>query len=415
MRGIVLSILVLFSSSYAQAIDHQIEIEQAQNWVNSFNREYPIIVIDRDKTNFLLQANNAKGNAEKSYEVIKEYFDEAADIELSFQDYRSLENYITKQTNTAISIPITKTFGGEYEFCAVFANAPNGNSQVETNRLMGFDQPDVYLDYPNYNYDNLNETMSFEELYLFSLYHEASHCLDVDFIMEMQSYGGEPHGIHQAEIYAEILAYLVLLPRLGKEVASKRALYRFVYSRIVGEFLTTVPTLGDPNIRSGGAIYNLGPYLYKMLELIQFQQIDLERPLDLVARDFVLEHGMTSREFQSIVMYLNQGSEQALSQYKEWAFKDPHYFYSAYMQLIQYKQYTTDLLDYAFTVRPEPYYDKAPDLYSNLLCRSVENNDIDEYFELLKEYRMLINNKHFEINSINQVYKTLNSLDINCN
>ena len=331
MRGIFLFYILALSlaSTKVLAIDHQLEIKQAQEWVDSFDRSYPIVIIDRDKINFLIKSNSASNNEDLMFELVKDHFIKEFDVSIDIQDFINLEPYLNRLTNSAIALPINEGFSGEYKFCTVFANAPNGNSQVETNRLVGFNQPGPYDDHPDYNYNNLNEKMSFEELYLFSLYHEASHCLDQDFLIEMQQNGGEPHGIHEAETFAELMAYFALIPRLGEEVAARRALYRTIYSRVVGKYLTTIPSFGNPHVTSGGAIYNLGPYLYKAQELIHFQQISLDDPLDQLAKSFVLEHGLTSREFHAVVTFLRSGPEEANNQYKEWAFRDPQFFYSA--------------------------------------------------------------------------------------
>ena len=54
MRGIFLFYILALSlaSTKVLAIDHQLEIKQAQEWVDSFDRSYPIVIIDRDKIIF---------------------------------------------------------------------------------------------------------------------------------------------------------------------------------------------------------------------------------------------------------------------------------------------------------------------------------------------------------------------------
>ncbi|MGH1468122.1 MAG: hypothetical protein ACRBBP_04465 [Bdellovibrionales bacterium] len=407
-------ILVSIFSSTAWGINHQEEIAKAQKWANSFQRSYPIFIIDRDKTNFFAKSLNSSKDPMTGLAKIQQYFKEEANISLSEQDFITLEPYIKILTNTAIAIPITKGFKGEYKFCAVFANAPNGNSQVESNRIIGFNQPEVFKDHQHLNYNNLNQKMSFEELYLFSLYHEVSHCLDEKFIVEMQANGGEPHGIHEAEAYAELLAYFALVPRLGKEVAARRGIYRTVYSRVVGEFLTTAPVFGNPHITSGGATYNLGPYLLKAQELLQFQELNLDHPLDQTAQNFVLEHAMTSREFHAVVTFLRDGREKANAQYSDWALKDPHFFYSSYIELLQYQGYTDTVLEQAFTTNPTPTYELLPKLDEALLCQALQNKDQLGYLNILDDYRSLINNNIYEPNEITKIYTKLNNLDLSC-
>jgi hypothetical protein len=414
MRGIIVFALLFFTVN-AWAINHQDELELVSEWVEGFDKDYPIIVVDRDKTNFLIESNNAREDQDKRYELIKSYIKEVSNIDLSLQDFVNIDPYLTSLSNSAVALPIlTGGYEGDYKFCAVFANAPNGNAQVESNRIIGFNQEEAFLDYPDFNYNNLNNKMTFEELYLFSLYHEASHCLDDKFIIEMQENGGEPHGIHEAEIYAEIMAYFALIPRLGKEVASRRAQYRTIYSRIVGEFLTTQPTFGNPHVTSGGAIYNLGPYLYKAQELIHFQQIDLNQPLLYTAKDFVLNEALTSREFHAVVTFLIQGSERANEQYSAWAYNDPHFFYTAYMELVQYENHTENTLRMAFSPQETPVYDELPSLDEQLLCQAMESKDLDLYLQTLNEYRNQINDGFFRINEINEVYETLNYMSLNC-
>lgn len=415
MRGILLFLGVGLASSFACGINHQAEIQTAQEWGESFNKPYPIFVIDRDVTNFLIQSQNASEDEEKRFELIKDYFLKEAEISITKQEFINLDPYMTTHTNSALAMPMMDRSNGEYKFCAVFANAPNGNAEVETNRLVSFNQPEAFTDHPDFNYNNLTEKMSLEELYLFSLYHEVGHCLYDEFLVEANKNGGSPHGIHEAEAYAETLAYLALIPRLGTDVAVRRALYRTIYSRVVGEYLTTVPTFGNPHVASGGAIYNLGPYLYKALELVHFQEIDLSQPLDQVAKDFVLENVLTSREFQAVVNFLKTGSEQTNTQYKEWAFKDPQFFYSSYMELIKYEQYTDDLLRYAFSSTPTPEYDELSELNTNLMCGLIQENNLEEHLKVLNDYRSIINNGLYKTSEITEVYNRLNNLSIDCN
>jgi hypothetical protein len=413
MKGIVIFTLLLTAVN-SFALNHQDEIERVSEWAESFGKDYPIVVVDRDKTSFLIKSNNAENDQDKRFELMKAYFLESFSVDLSFQDFVNLDPYTTVLKNSALALPITRGYGREYKFCAVFANPPNGNAQVESNRIIGFNQVEAYQNYPEFNYKNLNKKMSFEELYLFSLYHEVSHCLDDQFLIEMQQNGGDAHGIHKAEIFAEVLAYFALIPRLGREVASRRAVYRTIYSRIVGEYLTTQPTFGNPHIASGGAIYNLGPYLFKAHELIHFQKISLDQPLLKLAKDFVLNEALTSREFHAVVTFLTKGSEHANQQYSEWAFKDPHFFYTAYMELVQYEMNTENALKKAFSVKEVESFDVIPELDFPSLCQSLNSNDLEGYLVELNSYRDQLNEGHYELAVINEVYDTLNNSSFLC-
>jgi hypothetical protein len=407
-------ILVSFFVSTSWALNHQDEVVLAQKWASGFERSYPIIVIDRDVTNFLIKSNHADQDESKRFELIKDYFAKEKNINLTKNEFINLDPYMTTITGSALAIPVAKSIGGEYKFCAVFANAPNGNSQVETGRIVGFDQRVAYKDHPQFNYNNLSEKMTLEELYLFSLYHEVSHCLDEDFLVEMQKTGGDAHGIHEAESYAEILAYYALIPRLGKEVANRRAVYRTVYSRVVGEYLTTQPSYGNPFITKGGAIYNLGPYLYKAYESVFFQEVDMSRPLDVLAKEFVIEEVLRSREFHAVVTFLTSGAEKSNEQYKDWSFKDPELFYTSYMALVQYQEYTENILDKAFTLQVSPLYDTLPKLDTRLMCQMIEDKNLEGHLKVLDDYRSQINSGLYKISEITEVYKRLNNLSVSC-
>lgn len=413
-RGLFLFLTVSFFSVIVWGINHQEEIKRAQSWADSFDRPYPILIFDRDITNFLIKSENATDDENKRFEVIKSYMATESGIELSRQDFIVLDTFLTTATNSALAMPILKNFEGEYKFCAVFANAPNGNSQVESNRITGFEQADAYKDFPDFNYNNLITKMSFEELYLFSLYHEVGHCLDETFLAAAQSNGGSAHDIHEAEIYAEILAYFALTQRLGKDVAISRALYRTIYSRVVGDHLTTQPSFGDPNIQSGGAIYNLGPYLLKALELAYFKEINLETSLDKLAKEFVVENSLNSREFQAIVNLLKSGPDKTIEQYRDWAFKNPQFFYSAYMEVVKYEEYTKSLMNYAFDQTPEPEYEPLPELNTEIICQLIQEKNLQEHLRVLNDYRSVINNGLYKTSKITEIYNVLNSLSFTC-
>ena len=410
MRGVVVFVLVNLVSSYAWSINHQEEIAIAEEWFKSFNKPYPIVIIDRDKTNFLIKSHDALEDEDKRFKLINGYFEKEANISLTKREFISIDPYITTLIYNAF-LPITS----ESKFCAVFVNAPNGNAQVESNRIIGFAQPNAFDKYPNFNYNNLSEKMSFRELYLFSLYHEVSHCLD-DQSFEMQkNMVRDAHEIHKTEVYAEILAYFALIPRLGHKVASRRALYRTIYSRIVGEFLTTQSTFYNPHIANGGAIYNLGHYLYKAQELLYFQQIDLNNSLDHITKNFVLNHILNPREFSAIVSFLTRGTKKANEQYRNLAFDNPYLFYTAYMKLIQYEHYTDSLLDYAITVGPTPNYESLPTLNKNLLCEMIQSKNMEGYLKILDDYRSIINVGYYEPSEITTVYESLNDIaSISC-
>jgi len=414
MTKFCVTVLVSVFTSFAWGLNHQDELAKAQTWVNSFERPYPIIVIDRDKINFLIKSNQAAEDVQKSYSLVKGLIEQESEFTISEKDYQSLEPYLKVLTNTATALPILQGFTGEYKFCAVIANPPNGNAELESNRIAGFEHEEAFHDHPNLNYKNLNAKMSLKELYLFSLYHESAHCLDQTFIVEALKGHTGAHGVHKAETYAELMAYLALVPELGTGVASKRAAYRSVYSRIVGKHLTTQNHFSSPYAKSGGATYNLGPYLLKAQELLYFKEVDLRDSTDKVATGFVKDYVMNSREFKAIITFLQEGHESSNKKYSQLAFEHPQLFNSAHLTLTAYQSQTNYILQKAFTVRPAPKYDKLPSLDLYRLCSALNSKDQEAYLNILNDYRSSINDGVFEPKKIKAVYDKLNNADFSC-
>lgn len=247
--GVKVLILMLMGSQSLWALSHKEEIAKAQAWVNSFNKPYPILIFNRLELRYLLDNHDALGdtkeNEQKRIKVIQDYVKEKLGFDISREDVLKIDHNLLVGIDSAVAQPITQTEGYSLKttkVCFAFPRVPNFFTQSENERILGMNDPKV--SFPG-DYDDLNVKESFEVLYLFSLYHEAAHCLDEVYLSQADSYQPSPTDVHMGEAFAELMAYMKVSQIVGsREIGKTRALYRAIYSRIVGEYLPTQPTFG---------------------------------------------------------------------------------------------------------------------------------------------------------------------------
>lgn len=300
-------VITLFITTQSFAINHRAEIQKAKTWADTFEKAYPIHIFNRDEITYLFLKEGAlgEGDQKQRMEIIDRYIQEKVGIALTENDLSNLETYLFVLNNSAVALPLTEGYGKDfrYKMCAVFPNAPNGNARIESERILGLLTKEVY---PEHDYEQLTQKLSFEELYLFSLYHEVSHCLDQTFMPETYINSENSHGVHQSESFAETLAYLGLIDRLGKDMAGARVLYRILYSRLMGEYFAKNPALGfgHPHFVKGGAVYYLAPVLFDAYDRVNSHTIKVAElnPQELldVATDIVDKSSLHFRSFSAI-------------------------------------------------------------------------------------------------------------------
>lgn len=401
-----------------QALNHQSEISRAQQWANTLERPYPIWIFDRDELNFIFVQRQVIGDEKKQERlmVIKDYVLEKTNTLLNNNELDNLDTYLSLMTDSAVALPLVTSFASaSYKFCAVFPLPPNGNAEVETERLLQLQTTSAYTE----SYSQLTKKMSLEELYLFSLYHELGHCADPIYMPQALSSTDDSQAVHLSEAFAEVFAYMALANRLGEHIAVPRSLYRTIYSRRMGEFLAKDKSPGaalNPHRSRGGVIYYLTPYLMDAYEKVRFKKIKPQElsPQDLVttiAHQIIDLNEIEHRSFTGIAMALLEDFEPTIEKYQENAFNSPEFFYTAYLQLLSYRDQTDAWLARAF-LNPvtTAHQTQPPSLPLHDLCTAIQNNDLNLYLNSINQWRDQINTTDFYMPSLRTLYVQMNDI-----
>lgn len=415
----LLFILISLTPNLAWSIDHQLEVESAQDWANSFQTPYPILVFDRDHLNYLFAKNQLQGddNEGARLQFLGEYVERRIGFPLERNDLVNIDIYLTQTTGMAAALPLFEGHGSEkrYKMCSVFSLPPNGNAKVESERVTGLNINEAF-EHSHQSFENLSKTMDFESLYLFSLYHEVSHCLDQKYLPESHA-SQSSHAVHLSEAFAEVMAYLKLTERLDPNVVEARALYRTLYSRNVGVFLAQnqMGNAFNPHYTRGGVIYYLTPYLMGAYEKLVFElkTVDFHNDPQLLlklAEEIVENNKLSGRGFSAIGMALQEGFPKIMQRYQDYAFESPDFFYKSYLELMEYKNQTELWNQKAFkeTLEEAPSL-LAPPLPLAELCETLSGEPW-QYFETLNVYREIFNSGLYEVESNNQAYEDLNQV-----
>lgn len=342
-------------------------------------------------------------------EIIKDYINEKVKVEISHSQARQILPYLTMLKDGAYALPITRDIPGvwdkvEVNLCAVFPASLNSNKRLETERLLG----GAILGFKGLGYDNITSELSFQELNLFSLYHEIAHCLDNSFfyenIIDARARQAGAQQIHQAEGMAETMAYFLLLkdyPQLNYEsLALDRAKLRTIYSRKVGGYLANNPHLGfgDPNVSYGGAIYYLTPFLLKAKNIAgQFSPETLNdlsyEKIHATSTDIVNQEHINSRAMFPIREFLKgEDLDELINTYEQRAIDSPHLFADTIDVFRKYLSQTEEILNLAIRDRDLVHIPKSID--QNLdpidylkFCDLLKSNDKVNFNKLINQYR----------------------------
>lgn len=302
--------------------------------------DYPIVIFDKKEVVPLV---TGKSESESS-DIIKKYLLDKYEIQATDNEAYNLVPYFTVMNGSAVALPF---FQGTWRdkrvhFCAVLPNGNDNDLKSEVRRILGHD-PRTNV-YDGFDFSYFEENFTLEELYLFSLYHELSHCLDTYFLPK--NYEGEPsgHGVHKSESFAEVNALFLLAQRKGmKRLGAKRSLIRTTYSKYMGPYFadSDTPIFGGQLVKQGGAIYFLTPALLaaqRKLEDFNRDVIDfsLDQTLEL-SREIVDHHAINSRSFHALFMAYQDGFEDAGEHYKKMAQEAPELFLNTYYDLMFYQ------------------------------------------------------------------------------
>ncbi len=431
-NSILLSLFIFGSLKVSANVDHSFEIAKAQEWANSFERDYPIFIFDRDELHFRFLLASAtspsKEDEEKRMGIIKDFILEKLNLELDNSTLMNIETQLFVAPGSAVAIPFKESYSSDapYQICTVFANAPNGNSRIEAERITGLNTKEVYKDKV---YDQLIIKEDFEVMYLYSMYHEVSHCLDQTFMPEAykSGYGPSAHDVHASESFAETLAYLQLSKRFSKDIAKARMFYRILYSRYMGEYFAQNPHLGfgDTLLQSGGAIYYLAPSIAEAYSWVSRRKI---RPKEVsndelysAAETIVNESMLDSRSMSAIARSLADFTA-VIAEYSESSIKSPDLFFETYQDLMLYYATTDNWIQKAFdeTLEVSLNDNLAPQLPTEELCQSIREHNLDLFQNILTDYRSFLNQNTYSAESryerytqLNYLSKTLNRVCLN--
>lgn len=399
-------LLILFAFILTATADagtnHSKLIKRVQEkYANQFT-EYPILIMDIDEISFRYLQKNAYGlSKEKEVErahILIEYVEEKIGVELTLAESIGLEPYTTVLKESAVALPVLgrdykKRI--DYEACVVFPASPNSNKRLETHRILQLDTPGAY---ENVNYEGLQETLEYNELKLFSLYHELGHCMDRTFMPEMYtSYEPDPHDIHLAESFAEVFGLMIMEMEGYKGTALKRALFRNMYSVEMGKWFVANPQngFGNPLYKAGGAIYYLVPALLEARKRLEKRKgplvvSNLDEIKD-VAADIVKTAGYEGRSFNAIKYWFFEGQDKALDMYQDYYLRMPELFDDAFGDLSKFI-FQNELLYKKLAGKIEFEVDQSllPVLDTSGLC-SIKNNEEELYQQLNLEREQLSN------------------------
>ncbi|GAB4415256.1 MAG: hypothetical protein OHK0056_22800 [Bacteriovoracaceae bacterium] len=413
--------LLLFSSiqAYAQTRMSALVSEVQQKLANG-NTKYPIIVFDKDEVEWRYLKQDAFGESKDKEnlrkKIIQEYVFEKTKVQLTDNDAGNFEPYTTVLKDSAVALPLTESYLGPYKICGVFPADPNSNQFLETERILGLGLEEAY---GKIGVDQITAKLSYEELALFSIYHEVGHCLDQVFMPKTYGMYEDSHTIHQSESFAETFALLTLAREGRTNLGKRRALIRTIYSQKIGKFLATHPgnSFGNPHYVYGGIIYYLAPVIEEGQKLIDssLEEIKKASTLELLAmaKTIVEEKSLHPRVFQGLYRVLVEKPEEVLEQYRIYTEQMPRIFGNSYQQLKFYLAKIEQDMKIGIdeNLPNQVRVDRPMDLNQDQLCQSVAANDRDLFTALIEEQRIdLLNNTLIVESSQREKRNTLKSI-----
>jgi len=399
--------------------DHSKMVNSVQEKYADQFKKYPILIFDIDEISLRYGKANAFGEDKeqelKRAKVIQSYVEDKTGVKLSDSDSLSLEPYTTVMKEGAYAVPLKKKFPGkDVLICAVFPASPNSNQRLETERIIGYDIPGAYDDV---HYLELKNKLTYQELKLFSIYHELSHCLDPKFLPAVQvAWEPDAHGIHLSESYAESLA-LILMEREGyKDLGLSRAMYRNLYTKKAGPWFAANPGygMGNPAFKSGGAIYYLVPSLMATKGLIKNKEIDPSANLEDLIEETVRivdENAMSGRTITAVVNSFDYGKEKSLETYRNYVLKYPNLFDGTYRDLLYFFDFSDYLLG---KVLGGEFVEETPLPLKSLghyrLCEAYQAEDLNTLWMLIDDERSELFGENGSIEEQKMRQKKLNDI-----
>ena len=214
MNKIKLLFLALFVSFHAPSANAQTSYSRLLARIHStyLPREaapYPILIMDRDDLEWRFALAGATGSdSAPRIAIVRAYVEEKTGVRISENAATNFEPYLTILKDAAVAMPAIKdgTYA-EPEMCAVFPPDANRNQRLEHERVL---QLKVAEAYGTHSFAALRETLSYDDAVLFSILHEAGHCLDRFYFPKLLEEGPDASGIHLSESFAEIASAFLM-------------------------------------------------------------------------------------------------------------------------------------------------------------------------------------------------------------
>lgn len=376
-------------------------VSEVQQKLANGNTPYPIIVFDKDELEWRYLKKKAFGDSKDKEKlrkkIIQDYVFEKTKVKLTDNDAGNFETYTTVMKDSAVALPLMESFSGPYKICGVFPADPNSNQFLETERILGLGLEEAY---GKIGVDQITAKLSYEELALFSIYHEVGHCLDQNFMPKTYGHYDDSHAIHQSESFAETFALLALAREGRTNLGTRRALIRTIYSQKLGKFLATHPenSFGNPHYVYGGIIYYLAPVLEEGQKLIDTSLSTIKNATTLellaLAKTIVDEKSLHSRVFQGLYRVQVEDPNEVLEMYRVYTEQMPQIFGNSYAQLKFYLAKIEQDMKMGIdeSIANKTRVDQPIELDQNQFCQSVLSNDRDLFTTLIEEQRADLSN-----------------------
>lgn len=360
---------------------------------------YPILIMDRDEIEWrFLQA---KADAKKREQIIQEYVFEKTGVRITENAASNFETSLTTLKDSAMAMPaLTDDYPRTLQVCAVFPADPNRNQRLEIERLLQMGTPEVY---GNLGVDQMVSRMSYDDLILFSLLHEAGHCMDQTFFAAVYQGQEDAHSIHESEAFAEATAVLLMAKEGRADIAHQRADLRTIFTYYMEPYFASHPGngFGAEGYVYGGLIYYLSPVVLAAGEMAaadpgRISAMPLPELLGL-AKNLVMRHSLEQRLFTAIYAFYAEGKEAALARYTDYASQMPDLFGGTLEGLknfiTQVEQTKASYFDANKKPTDEPEVELSAVNYA-LLCNSLKAGDASAESELDRLRAELRSGKH---------------------
>lgn len=298
---------------------------------------YPIVIMDKSEfRKYLVIKNISVQDEEKLTETLMTYFQEKHGVPLELRHAQGLVTYLTAMDKNASAVPFfSQSYPPKMKLCVVMPSHLKGSARQEVEWILGA-QGLEHL-YSGVDLQRVSESMTVDQLKLFSLYHELSHCLDRKFVP--LTHQGEPdaHSVHMAESFAEVNALLLLAQRKNiTNMAQGRFVLRSLYSKVLGPYLAQLSGALDSELQGyGGSIY----YLARSIKAAEGRLEEATRVLTLegvlsLSNEITLQSALSNRTFRALHFSFKQGEEKTLAEYHKLATDHPDLFQQAYEELL---------------------------------------------------------------------------------